>query len=195
MVRSRIAWFVMGMMFAVIAATGGAYAATGGTFILGKANSAGATTSLTNQNGTALALNAKSGSPALRVNTGAKVANLNSDRLDGLGHDAFQRRVASACPAGQAIRVVGATGGVTCQSTADPITNVQDLDGLTCETPSGSGTTEVSIGNLLPNGNGFYRYPVSVVCEKPWPLDGTQCNDGDPWTTNDIYTNGNCAGT
>ena len=187
------------MVFTVVAATGGAYAATGGTFILGKANTAGATTSLTNRNGSALALNAKAGQPALKVNTGAMVKNLNSDRLDGLHRAAFQRRVSGTCATDAAIRAIGSGGGVACVpvgSAAPAVADVQDLDGLTCESPGGDpGTTKVSVGDLLPNGNGFYEYPVKIVCQYEWPADGTACDDGDPTTTDDIYTNGECQGT
>lgn len=72
-----------------ITLTGTAYAATGGTFLLGKANSAGATTSLTNSAGTALSLNSKTGTAPLKVNHTTKVTNLNSDQLDGLDSTKF----------------------------------------------------------------------------------------------------------
>jgi hypothetical protein len=74
--------------------------ATGGNFILGKANSAGAVSKLTapianpalqlvNQStasgATALGLNVAPGKPPLKVNaTAGKATNLNADRLDGL---------------------------------------------------------------------------------------------------------------
>ena len=82
--------------------SGLAYAATGGNFILGKGNSAGATTSLTATPtmGAALSLtNAASGLPAaafkvtsstpFTVNSKMKVVNLNADLLDGLDSTAF----------------------------------------------------------------------------------------------------------
>jgi hypothetical protein len=72
-----------------VATCGTAGAATGGNFILGKSNSAGTVTTLSNGNGTALALKSKSGTPSLAVNSQSKVANLNVDRLDGLDSTAL----------------------------------------------------------------------------------------------------------
>jgi hypothetical protein len=82
--------------------TGLAYAATGGNFILGKGNAAGATTSLTGtpKTGAALSLtNATSGLPAaafkttsavpFTVNSSMRVPNLDADLLDGLDSTAF----------------------------------------------------------------------------------------------------------
>lgn len=67
------------------------YAATGGNFILGASNTAGATSSLANANGTALSLTSKAGTAPLRVSNTVKVSNLNADLLDGLDSTAFQR--------------------------------------------------------------------------------------------------------
>jgi len=69
----------------VLAMSGTAYAATGGTFILGGANTAGATSTLTTTApGPALSLRAPSGKPALAVNTKAQINNLNANLLNGL---------------------------------------------------------------------------------------------------------------
>ena len=62
---------------------GTAYAATGGTFLLGRSNAATSPTTLTNSAGTPLALNAKAGYAPLGVNSTTKVGRLNSDLLDG----------------------------------------------------------------------------------------------------------------
>src|SRR3954453_15630869 len=86
---SRAVSFGMGAVMALALGSGTAYAATGGKLILGKSNSAGATSTLTNARGSALALNSKAGTPSLRVNQTAKVPNLNSDLLDGLDQSAF----------------------------------------------------------------------------------------------------------
>lgn len=83
--------FAAGAVAALVIGSGTAYAATGGTFILGKANSAGATTTLTNPNGTALTLKSKAGTPSLRVNSSTKVPYLNADKLDGLDSSSFAR--------------------------------------------------------------------------------------------------------
>lgn len=83
--------FAIGVVVALVLGSGTAFAATGGSFILGKSNKAGAITKLTNPKGTALALNSRAGAPPLRVNRPVKVPNLNADRLDGLDQSAFAR--------------------------------------------------------------------------------------------------------
>jgi len=72
-----------------IALSGTAYAATGGTFILGKANSATTVSSLTNTAGTALSLSSKAGTPPLAVGSTAQVPNLNSSLLGGRSASSF----------------------------------------------------------------------------------------------------------
>lgn len=60
------------------------YAATGDSLILGKLNTAGNTTTVTNNgNGPALSLHAKGNAPALAVDSGAKIVHLNADTVDG----------------------------------------------------------------------------------------------------------------
>jgi hypothetical protein len=81
---SRKTSFAAGAVMALVLGSGTAYAATGGTFILGKANTAGTTTALSNAKGTALTLNSKSGTPSLKVNRTTKVPNLNADLVDGI---------------------------------------------------------------------------------------------------------------
>lgn len=81
---SRPVAFGMGVIMALVIGSGTAYAATGGKFILGKSNSAGKTTALTNKKGTALSLSSKAGTPSLKVNRTTKVPNLNSDFVDGI---------------------------------------------------------------------------------------------------------------
>lgn len=69
--------------------SGVAYAATGGTFVLGKANSAKTVTSLTNKKGTALSLSSDAADPSLTVSNGVQVPNLNASELDGDSSSAF----------------------------------------------------------------------------------------------------------
>jgi hypothetical protein len=73
-----------------------AYAATGGNLILGHANKAGHTTTLTNTgSGPALKLvTGKRGTPPLAVSNGTKITNLDADKLDGLNSTAFARSAA-----------------------------------------------------------------------------------------------------
>jgi hypothetical protein len=98
---SRTVSFGMGAVMALVIGSGTAYAATGGKFILGKSNAATATSTLTNTKGTALSLSSKAGTPSLKVNRTTKVANLNSDLLDGLDQSRF------ALAAGQVGTIMG----------------------------------------------------------------------------------------
>jgi hypothetical protein len=88
---SQLSFFAAGAVTALLLGGGTAVAATGGSFILGRSNAETTTSTLTNSRGTALALNAKAGTPALRVNNTVKVPNLNADTVDGLNSTAFAR--------------------------------------------------------------------------------------------------------
>lgn len=83
----------------VVAMSGSAIAVTGGTFILGRANTANATSTLSNTAGTPLSLKAKSGRAPLAVNSTVRVPKLNADLLDGLHSGAFLRSKATAANA------------------------------------------------------------------------------------------------
>ena len=74
---------MVALLALVVSLTGTTYAATGGNFILGHANSAGQVTKLTNPNGTALSLFSSSGTPALRVGNKKQVPNLNASLVGG----------------------------------------------------------------------------------------------------------------
>lgn len=136
-----------------MALTGTAVAATGGSFLLGRSNTAGAATVLTATSGTALSLRTKaSTTPPLAVSNGTKVANLNADRLDGLDSTALQRRVTGTCPVGKAVRAVSSTGAVTCSAAS---ATVQDVAG-TVDT-----TTDPTTGTTA--GYGFAFCPSGYV--------------------------------
>src|SRR5215218_7767707 len=94
--RRPSASLVVSLIALFFALGGWGYAATGGSFILGKGNSAGNTTGLSSgaKKGPALALRNTGGKPAasftvksgvapFTVNSAAKVARLNADTLDG----------------------------------------------------------------------------------------------------------------
>jgi hypothetical protein len=93
----------------VIAMSGSAYAATGGTFILGHSNKATSTTSLSNSKGTALALSSGHGKPPLTVNSGVQVPNLNASELGGHHASAFLRTNGTAANS-------SALGGIPAES-------------------------------------------------------------------------------
>lgn len=87
----RPAAFIAGFLAAIVLTGGGAaaYAANGGSLLIGRSNSATATTTLTNTRGIPLKLVAKPGSPPLTVNSTTTVPYLSADRLDGLSSGSF----------------------------------------------------------------------------------------------------------
>jgi hypothetical protein len=89
-----------------VALGGSAYAATGGNFILGHANSAGQPTSLNNTgSGAALKLTTNNATtPPLAVSNDTKITNLDADELDGLSATAFQSK---------AVRISASTSATT----------------------------------------------------------------------------------
>ena len=77
-------------LIALFFAMGGtAVAATGGNFILGKANTATSVSSLTNTAGTALSLTSTSTTPPLKVSNSVQVPKLNASQLGGKTASAF----------------------------------------------------------------------------------------------------------
>jgi hypothetical protein len=88
---NRASAFIAGGVTVLALGSGTAVAATGGSFLLGKSNTATTTTKLANSRGTALSLTSKTGTAPLAVNSETKVAHLNADRLDGLSSGSFAR--------------------------------------------------------------------------------------------------------
>ncbi len=80
---------VISLIALVFATSGTAYAATGGTFILGRANTANNVSSLANKHGTALSLSSARGKPPLTVNSSVEVPRLNASRLGGVPASGF----------------------------------------------------------------------------------------------------------
>lgn len=141
--------FTAGAIMALVLGSGTAVAATGGKFILGKSNSATSTTVLTNTRGTALQLNSKAGTPALKVSNATKVPNLNADRLDGLDSAAL------ALAAGQTNTVDGETFPIDFEpdGTFDVVVSV-----ATC--PSGTRLTGGGGDDLTSDGVLFSNSPL-----------------------------------
>ena len=120
---------VISLVALFVSMSGAAWAATGGDFILGQANSAttqtgltanfaGKTLQLTNTStasgATPLGLTPGAGRPPLVTPSSTKVTNLNADKLDGLDSTQLQRRVTGACAADSAVQSVAADGSVSC---------------------------------------------------------------------------------
>jgi hypothetical protein len=120
-IRERLTYanVVATLALFLVLSGGVAIAATGGSFILGKPNSASSTSSLsaatngkalqvtnmgTGAAATALGLNTANGHPPFTVSSGARVANLNADKLDGLSSAAFVKT------ASEPVHVVDAPG-------------------------------------------------------------------------------------
>ena len=112
--------------------TGVAGAATGGTFLLGRANTATTTTVLSTTRGVPLDLRGPSTRRPLSVSSSVVVPRLNTDLLDGLMGSQLQRRASATCPVGTAMTGLGADGRPSCA----------DLEPAgTLQTPAVSGTT------------------------------------------------------
>jgi hypothetical protein len=84
--------FTAGVVITLVLTGGGvAYAANGGSLIIGKANSGSKMTKLSSP-GTPLKLSSRHGAP-LKVNSSRKVAKLNADKLDGVDFRTGRTRV------------------------------------------------------------------------------------------------------
>jgi hypothetical protein len=129
---SRRRWRIAGISHATVVAYlalfmamgGTAFAATGGTFTLGKSNSANQVSTLTSTTGTALSLRSPSGEAPLAVNRSVVVKNLNADLLDGydstrlarLGTTNTAARTTLANPDGVPLRLTPKAGSAPLQT-------------------------------------------------------------------------------
>ena len=96
-----------------VAATGTATAATGGSFLLGKSNTANHATALSNTgSGPALQLKThKATTPPLSVyGNSTKVSGFNADKLDGLTSSSSSARSATSTSAPPPARSTSSTG-------------------------------------------------------------------------------------
>jgi hypothetical protein len=80
---------VISLLALFFALGGTAIAATGGTFILGKSNTATRVTSLSNTKGTALKLSSTASTAPLTVSNSVRIPDLNASELDGHHSSAF----------------------------------------------------------------------------------------------------------
>jgi hypothetical protein len=106
---------VISLIALVFAMSGTAYAATGGTFILGRSNAANNVSSLSNKHGTALSLSAAKGKPPLTVNNSVQVPRLNASRLGGVPASGFITGTGQAKSAHASITGTGNDGLVSNQ--------------------------------------------------------------------------------
>ena len=147
----------------VLGAGGGAAAATGGNFILGKANTETTTASLSNAKGTPLMLSAPFGVPQLRVNkTDAVIPNLDAqfaggytgNQMANFGGDGFVQPVANT-PVDSVGELVAETDPLPAGAyyvTATALVEVAPSDGgLICRLTKGS----QPLGAIGYGGGGF----------------------------------------
>jgi hypothetical protein len=142
--------FAAGALTVVVLGTGTAYAATGGDFKLGRANSAGRATTLTAPNSSALVLRSKAGLPSLRVNRAARVPNLNADLVDGVNSTSLARVVT--------VGTVIATGLVDDGDTPSDPSDDAIVAVATC--PPGSQVMGGGAGDFTGAGVPYFSGPV-----------------------------------
>jgi hypothetical protein len=156
-----------------MATSGTAVAATGGSLILGRSNSAAASTSIRNTGtGPALTLGtAKTTTVPFSVGSNqTKVPYLNADKLDGLDSTALQRRVASTCGSG-AVTAISASGGVTCRTTTVTSTRGYLTSSTSLDCPAGD--TVIS--------GGFNFTPDGFLTDSDARIIGSYPSDSDTW--------------
>ena len=139
--------------------SGTAVAATGGNFILGKANTATSVTSLTNTKGTALSLSSTATTPSLKVSNSVQVPKLNASELGGIPASGFMQGGGSTTGKRLAFK-----GGLNATLVSGP---GADLAGI-CD-PSGAGTG----ATLLIEGN---NAAVSGTTALWWNKGGVASN-------------------
>ena len=100
---------VISLVALVFSMSGTAYAATGGTFLLGKANAESSVSSLSNSRGTALNLSSAPGKPSLTVNRSAQIPNLNASELHGIAASGFIHGTGTSASKRVAITGTGAS--------------------------------------------------------------------------------------
>jgi hypothetical protein len=164
---------VVAYLALLVAMSGTAFAATGGTMLLGKGNGATHTTSLVNHGqGAALRLSAHTlTTPPLSVGRNhAKIRNLNADFLDGLTSAKLQRRVSGACGHGSAIRTVKAGGRVACGPRL--MWAVVNADGTLARSTAGVASSRSTTGQYA------VTFPINVTNCAHLSGDGTAGNAG-----------------
>jgi hypothetical protein len=145
----------------VVALSGTAYAATGGSLVLGRSNTATSLTSLSDSRGTALSLSSPAGKPALALSNAIQIPRLNASFLQGraatsflgsnstaVNANALEGSPASAFGAVESARINGVPSVSTaCVGPSNCLTlNYGAVSGI-----SSSSTTQTSMDSLSPD--------------------------------------------
>jgi hypothetical protein len=182
----------------VVAMSGTAYAATGGTFLLGRANKATALSSLSNSKGTALQLSSKNGTPPLTVSNGVQVPELNASELGGIPATGFMQGTGSADSGNVAI--TGTGSALITGSATSSVTGV-------CDANSATGAyLEVSLvgaGSIVwwnkdgtsNTDSGFAQVTPETELDYVVVIQVAQGATVSTYTTTETYNNGTCSFT
>ena len=153
---------VISLIALVFAMSGTAYAATGGDFLLGKANTATSVTSLTNTKGTALSLSASPAAPPLKVSNSVQVPSLNASELGGDTSSAFLPASGTAANSSE-------LGG---QPASDYMTGTGQLASDTATVASGTGAV-VTVPSAVSKDYGLQLQCSSGTAEIGISATGT----------------------
>jgi hypothetical protein len=148
---NRPSVFIAGAVTALTLGGGTAYAANGGSFLLGRSNTATTATTLTNTAGTPLALKARTGYPPLAVSSSKTVTSLSADLLDGLTSTSFLRSTGKAADAEKVDGINGASIALTTGRTGVIYGSSSDVDHLAI-------TARCPAGTIATGGGGAADY-------------------------------------
>jgi hypothetical protein len=156
LVGRSVAVGAAGVLIVAVGGIGIATAANGGSLVLGHANTATSTTTLTDAGGTPLALVGKTSTPPLTVNSSTQVAQLNASMVGG--------QTAAQLSAGSGAATVAALGAPLSSSGFTP-TSVSATAALN------AGTYYVSASALLQaaTATGAFCY-IAITASAPVPL-------------------------
>jgi hypothetical protein len=185
----------------LVSGIGVADAATGGSFLLGKANSESSTATLSNTRGIPLSLKAKPGYPPLAVNSSKLVARLNAAEVGGLTAAKLQRRLTGGtCPTG--IGNVAASGGATCahdqliftsNGSFTVPTNVTHVTGELWGGGGGGGSMSASCSPFGGGAGGYAEVLVTVTPGQQYDVTVGSGGGGAPQGGNQGGQGGNSA--
>ncbi len=163
---NRPAVFIAGAVTALTLGGGTAYAANGGSFLLGRSNTATTATTLTNTAGTPLSLKAKTGYPPLAVSSSKTVPSLSADLLDGLTSASFLRSTGKAADAEKVDGINGASIALTTGRTGVVYGSDTDVDQMAI-------TARCPAGNIATGGGGAAEFQGDALA-----YSGPDCDEG-----------------